>query len=210
MHQFREAGLLRDAADLFRLKKESLVALDRQGETSATNLLGRIEAAKRPPLDRLLYALGIPEIGESGAKTLARAFRTLEALAAASVEALDDLDEVGPAMAEAVHGWFSEPRNREFLARLAAEGVSPKEAAPGGKGPLSGAIVVFTGTLPTLSRDEAKQAAESAGGRIGSGISGTTTLVVAGDSAGSKLAKAKDLGIEVVDEAEFLRRVRGV
>ena len=206
VHQFREAKLIRDAADLFSLEKDDLVALDRQGETSAQNLLDRLHAAKRPPLDRLLYALGIPEVGERGAKTLARAFPTLEAIAGASVEALDELDEVGPAMAEGVHGWFGEPKNREFLARLEKAGVSPQEVRAASGGPLEGATVVFTGTLPTLSRDEAKQTAEAAGARIGSGISGKTTLVVAGEAAGTKLAKAKELGVEVVDESEFLRR----
>jgi DNA ligase (NAD+) len=206
VRQFREAGLLKDAADLWSLSKASLVALERQGDVSAQNLLERLEAAKRPPLDRFLYGLGIPDVGERGARTLARAFGTLEAVAAASVEALDEIDEVGPAMAASVAGWFREPRNREFLDRLAAAGVVPAPATAAGTGPLSGATVVFTGTLPTLSRDEAKRLAEGSGAKIGSAISSRTTLVVAGEAAGSKLAKAKELGVEVVDEAEFLRR----
>jgi DNA ligase (NAD+) len=209
--QFREAGLLRDAADLFALAKEDLLALDRQGETSARNLLERIEAAKRPPLHRFLYALGIPEVGERGAKTLARSFRTLDALAEASVERLDEIDEVGPAMAEAVAGWFREPRNVELLRRLREQGVepAPDAAEATGLGPLSGQTVVFTGTLPTLSRDEAKARAEAAGARVGSSLSSRTTLLVAGEAAGSKLKKAGELGVPVVDETEFLRRLAG-
>jgi DNA ligase (NAD+) len=207
--QFRAAGLLEDAADLFALKKEDLLALDRQGETSAQNLLDRIEAARRPPLHRFLYALGIPEVGERGAKTLARSFQTLAALAEASVERLDEIDEVGPAMAEAVAGWFREPRNAEFLERLRERGVEPVAETGGaaGSGPLSGQTVVFTGTLPTLSRDEAKARAEAAGAKVGSSLSSRTTLLVAGEAAGSKLKKAGELGVTVVDEAEFLRRL---
>jgi DNA ligase (NAD+) len=207
--QLLREGLVRDAADLWSLTKERLVALERQGETSASNLLGRLEKARHPPLHRFLYALGIPDVGERSAKTLALAFHTLDALAAASVEELDAIDEVGPALAAAVHDWFRDPRQRAFLDRLAKAGVAPAEAEAAAAGPLSGQTVVFTGTLPTLSRDEAKATAETAGARIASSISSKTTLVVAGEAPGSKLAKAKELGVEVVDEAEFLRRARG-
>jgi DNA ligase (NAD+) len=210
--QFRAAGLLSDAADLFVLRKEDLLALERQGETSAQNLLDRIAAAKHPPLHRFLYALGIPEVGERGAKTLARSLETLDALAEASVERLDEIDEVGPAMAEAVVGWFREPRNAEFLRRLRERGVVPAAEAAGcaGAGPLAGQTVVFTGTLPTLSRDEAKARAEAAGAKVASSLSARTTFLVAGEAAGSKRTKAKELGVPVVDEAEFLRRSTGV
>ncbi len=209
--QFMAAGLVRDAADLWSLRKEDLVALERQGDVSAANLLDRIEKAKRPPLDRFLYALGIPEVGERGAKTLAKAFRTLDAVRSASVSDLDDLDEVGPAMAESVHGWFAEPRNREFLSRLKAAGVDPAPyvGPAAGAGRLSGQTIVFTGTLPTLSRDEAKARGEAAGAKVASSVSAKTTLVVAGEAAGSKLKKAKELGVEVVTEEEFLRRLAG-
>lgn len=204
--QLLDAGLVRDAADLFALSKARLVELERQGETSAQNLLDRLEAAKHPALDRFLFALGIPEVGERSARTLAKAFRTLAALSIAPAEALDELDEVGPALAQSVAGWFAEPRNRAFLEKLERAGVRPVPVEDTGGGPLSGLTVVFTGTLPTLSRDEAKALAEAKGARVGSGISSKTSLVVAGEAAGSKLAKAKELGVEVVDEAEFLRR----
>jgi DNA ligase (NAD+) len=205
--QLVAAGLVRDAADLFRLKEEDLVALDRWGETSARNLLGRLEEAKRPPLDRLIQALAIPEVGETGAKVLARAFPTLEALAQADAEALDDVEGVGPALAQAVAGWFADPGNRDLLRRLAEAGVSPVAPERVGAGPLSGATVVVTGTLPTLSRDEAKHLVEAAGGRLASSVSAKTTFLLAGEAPGSKLAKAKEAGVPVLDEAAFLARI---
>lgn len=200
--------LLADAADLFALHRhrDRLVALERQGETSVQNLLDRLEAAKEPPLDRFLFALGIPEVGERGAKLLAEAFRTLDALRAASVEQLDELDEVGPAMATSVHDWFLDPENAALLDRLLAAGVRPQPPAAKTASRFTGKTIVFTGTLPTLSRDEAKALAEALGARVGSSVSSKTDLVVAGEDAGSKLKKAKELGIETADEAEFLRR----
>lgn len=204
--QLLDEGLVKDAADLWSLSKPRLVELERQGETSAQNLLDRLEAAKHPALDRFLYALGIPEMGERSARTLAKAFHTLEALAAATAEALQELDEVGPTLAQSVAGWFAERRNRAFLEKLREAGVEPVPVKDTRGGPLSGLTVVFTGSLPTLSRDEAKALAEAQGARVGSGISSKTSLVVAGEAVGTKLAKAKELGVEVVDEAEFLRR----
>jgi DNA ligase (NAD+) len=206
VRQFREAGLLRDVADLYAIEKDAVAALDRQGETSAQNLVDRIAAAKTPPLARFLFALGIPEVGERGAKILADAFLTIDALAAATPEAIDDLHEVGPAMAKTVSEWFREPRNATLLERLRAAGVQPVAPAKSSGGAFSGKTVVFTGALPTLSRDEAKAIVESLGGRVGSSISKKTDLVVAGEAAGSKLKKATEAGVEVVDEAEFLRR----
>lgn len=199
---------LADAADLFALKarRDDLVALDRQGETSVTNLLERIEQAKRPPLDRFLFALGIPEVGERGAKRLAEAFGSVEALAQASVEALDDLDDVGPAMAHSVFAWFRDPEHADLLRRLHEAGVRPTAPAARTGSVFAGQSLVFTGTLPTLSRDEAKALAEALGAKVASSVSSRTDLVVAGEEAGSKLKKAKELGVEVVDEAEFLRR----
>jgi DNA ligase (NAD+) len=199
-------GLVRDPADLFRLPKDRLVALERWGERSAQNLLDQIEAAKRRPLDRFLVALGIREVGERGARMLARAFGTLDALRSASREDLLLLDEVGDAMADAVVAWFADERNRDLLRRLLEAGVEPQPVESPRGGPFDGKTVVFTGTLEALSRDEAKALVEARGGRAGSSISAKTHLVVAGPGAGTKLAKARDLGVEVIDEAEFLRR----
>ncbi|MHC5010845.1 MAG: NAD-dependent DNA ligase LigA, partial [Planctomycetota bacterium] len=204
--QLWKEGLLKDAADLFTLRAEDLEGLDRWGAKSAENLIAQVRGACTRPLDRFLYALGIPEVGERGAKILARAFTDLEGVLAATREDLLELDEVGEAMADAVLGWFGEARNRDMLDRMRAAGVAPAPVERSGEGVFEGMTIVFTGALEELSRDEAKALAESLGGRAASSVSARTDLVVAGPGAGSKLKKAQTLGIEVVDEAEFLRR----
>jgi DNA ligase (NAD+) len=200
------AGLVRDPADLFALKVEQLEPLERFGEKSAANLVASIAAAKRVPLDRFLYALGIPEVGERSARILARAFGTLERVAGAEASDLLELDEVGEALAAAVTGWFADPAHRDLLARFAAAGVDPAPVEAPRGGAFAGLTVVLTGTLETLSRDEAKALVEAQGGRAGSSVSKKTGLVVAGPGAGSKLKQATALGLPVIDEAEFLRR----
>lgn len=204
---YRE-GLVANPADLFALreKRDLLVALERWGERSTDNLLAQIEAAKTVPLARFLNGLGIREVGERGAEVLARAFGTLEQVAAASLESLMEVDEVGRSMGEAVVTWFQEPRNRAVLERMNQLGVAPLPHVATTGGPLEGLAIVFTGTLARLSRDEAKALAESLGARVASAVSSRTSLVVAGAQAGSKRKKALELGIEVVDEDEFLRR----
>jgi len=199
------AGLVRDAADLFTLRAADVAALERWGEKSAGNLLREVEAAKEAPLDRFLVALGIPEVGERGARLLARAFGTLQDLAAARPEDLMEIHEVGEAMAAAVTGWFAEPRNRDMLRRLAEAGVRPKAAVAARSGPFTGKTLVVTGKLERLSRDEAQRLIEDLGGRAASSVSARTDLVVAGPGAGSKLKKAQELGVRVIDETEFLR-----
>lgn len=200
------AGLVTDASDLFRLGEADLVPLERFGEKSAANLVAQIEAAKRVPLDRFLFALGIPEVGERSARILARAFGTLERVAAATREELLEIDEVGDALADAVTGWFARPEHRALLAAFRARGVRPTPVEAPRGGAFAGQTVVLTGTLESLSRDEAKALIEAQGGRAGSDVSAKTNLVVAGPGAGSKLKKAQALGLEIVDEAEFLRR----
>jgi DNA ligase (NAD+) len=199
-------GLVKDASDLFTLKESDLEPLERFGEKSASNLVAQIDAAKTVPLDRFLFGLGIPEVGERSARILARAFGTLERTAAATKEDLLELDEVGDALADAVIGWFSDAGNRGLLARMKALGVDPKPVKAPKGGAFAGLTVVLTGTLEALSRDEAKALVEAQGGRAGSSISTKTGLVVAGPGAGSKLKQAQALGLEVVDEAEFLKR----
>lgn len=199
--------VVKDAADLYRLEAGDLEGLERWGRKSAENLVAQIEASRTRPLDRFLYALGIPEVGERGARMLARAFGTLDGVAGATREDLLELDEVGEAMADAVLHWFAEPRNRTMLARMRDAGVDPAPVAAPAGGRLEGLTVVFTGKLEALSRDEAKALVEAEGGRAGSSISSKTDLVVAGPGAGSKLKKAEELGVDVVDEAEFLARV---
>lgn len=205
--QLWREGLVKDAADLFTLEADQLEPLERWGRKSAENLVAQIDAARTRPLHRFLYALGIPEVGERGAKILARAFPDLETVAGATKEDLLDLDEVGEAMADAVLGWFGEPRNRKMLARMREAGVAPEAPTVESGGLFEGLTIVFTGKLERLSRDEAKALVESLGGRAGSSVSARTDLVVVGPGAGSKRKKAEDLGIEVIDEEAFLARI---
>ena len=200
------AGLVKDASDLFTLEESDLVPLERFGEKSAANLIAQIQGARDVPLDRFLYGLGIPEVGERSGRILARAFGTLERVEAATKEELLDLDEVGEALADAVTGWFAAPANRALLERLRRRGVKPTPVEAPKGGAFAGVTVVLTGTLESLSRDEAKALVEAQGGRAGSSVSKQTGLVVAGPGAGSKLKQAQALGLEVIDEAEFLKR----
>jgi DNA ligase (NAD+) len=204
--QLWREGKLKDAADLYRLEVSDLEGLERWGRKSAENLVAQIAASRTRPLDRFLYALGIPEVGERGARMLARAFHTLQGVAEATKEDLLEIDEVGEAMAEAVTRWFSEPRNRRMLDRMEAAGLAPEPVTAAAGGRLEGLTVVFTGKLEAMSRDESKALVEAQGGRAASSISARTHLVVAGPGAGSKRKKAEELGIEIVDEEEFLRR----
>ncbi len=206
IEQLLREGLIKDAADLWQLSLDALAGLERWGPKSAQNLLDQLETAKTRPLDRFLVGLGMREVGERGAQILARAFGTLEGVAAATLEELLDLDEVGEALAESVLTWFGEDRNRSMLERMRAAGVAPTPVAAPSGGAFEGLTMVLTGKLEVLSRDEAKRLAESLGARAASSVSKRTDLLVAGPGAGSKLKKAEELGIEVIDEAEFLRR----
>jgi len=206
IEQLLREGLVKDAADLFTLEEDTLAGLERWGVKSAQNLLAQIAAARTRPLDRFLVGLGIREVGERGGRILARAFGTLEGVQGASKEALLELDEVGDAMADAVLDWFGEERNQAMLARMQAAGVAPEPVDTATGGAFEGLTLVLTGKLEQLSRDEAKRLVEAQGGRAASSVSARTDLVVAGPAAGSKLKKARALGIEVIDEAEFLER----
>ncbi|MCP5069552.1 MAG: NAD-dependent DNA ligase LigA [bacterium] len=208
IRQLLDEALINDAAGLFMLDASDLAALDRWGQKSAENLLAQLEVAKTAPLDRFLNALGIREVGESGSKILARAFGRLSRVAEATEAELLELDEVGEAMAGAVLEWFGEDHNREMLHRFEAAGVAPVPLeAVDDSGALAGLVVVLTGKLETMSRDEAKALVEKLGGRAASSVSKRTGLVVAGPGAGSKRKKAEGLGIEVIDEEEFVKRV---
>ncbi len=206
IEQLLREGLVKDAADLFTLDEDAVAALERWGAKSARNLREQIEAARTRPLDRFLVGLGIREVGERGGRILARAFGTLEGVEGANREALLELDEVGEAMADSVLDWFGEARNQAMLARMRAAGVDPEPLALAAGGAFEGLTIVLTGKLERLSRDEAKRLVEAEGGRAASSVSTRTDLVVAGPAAGSKLKKAHELGIEVIDEPEFLRR----
>lgn len=205
----KERGV-RAPADLYRLTLAELESLDRMGERSARNLLDTIERSKSRPLARLLYALGIRQVGSSTARDLAKRFGTLDALRRATREQLLEVPDVGEIVADAVLAFLHEPRNQEALDGLVAAGVAPPpQEAPATEGPFVGKTIVFTGNLRTLARDAAKELALRLGAKAASSVSKKTDLVVAGPGAGSKLAKAQELGVRVVDEDEFLRLIGG-
>lgn len=199
-----EKGLVRDAADFFRLGPEQLDRLERMGEKRRENLLGAIEAAKTRPLDRLIFALGIRSVGEKTARALARKYGTIEALLEVKAADLLDLDEMGETVSAHVGNWFADGANRKRVKELLAAGVRPtwKDPVAAG-GPLSGKKVLFTGTL-AMPRRLAKEKAEAAGAELISSISGNTDYLIVGEDPGSKLKKAKELGVKVLTEAEFI------
>jgi DNA ligase (NAD+) len=210
VEQLVEAGRVTTPADLYSLTAEELADLDRMGPKSAANLVAALERSKQTTLSRFLFALGIRDVGESTALALANHFGQLEALEAATVERIEEVRDVGPVVAAHVRDFFAEERNRKVIAELRRQGVTWPEAAPEravAGGPLAGETVVITGTLATMTRDEARDAARRAGATVTDSVSRKTTLLVVGADAGSKLAKAEALGVPVVDEAEFRRRL---
>jgi DNA ligase (NAD+) len=208
--QLLEAGLVHDAADLYALSVAQVVALDRFAEKSAENLIAAIDASKAQPLSRLVFALGIRHVGAQAAQLLARRFGTLDALRSASLDDITAVRGIGEVIARSVRAFFDDPTSQALVERLRAHGVRCEEPeAQQVSGTLDGAVVVITGTLPTLSRSDATALVERAGGRVTGSVSRKTTFVVAGADAGSKLEKAEALGVEVIDEAELQRRVAG-
>jgi DNA ligase (NAD+) len=208
VRQLLEAKLIADVGDLYDLTVEQLVELDRFAAQSAGQLVAAIDASKSRPLSALLFGLGIRHVGKSVAQLLARRFGSMAALAAAPAEAITEVPGVGTAIAEAVTGFFSAPRNRTLVGRLARLGLRQDEPhAIAAGGPLEGKTYVITGTLPTLSRQQATEMIEQAGGRVTGSVSKQTDAVLAGADAGSKLEKARSLGVEVIDEQELLRRI---
>jgi DNA ligase (NAD+) len=208
--QLIDNGLVTDVSSLFTLTTTQLEGLERFAEQSAKQLVAAIETAKSRPLATLLFAIGIRHVGKNVAQLLARQFHTLDALAAASAEEIEAVPGVGHVIAEAVAEFFREEKTKGLVARLRAAGVNfvePEVVDRGGV--FAGLNFVLTGTLPTLSRKEAQHLIEKAGGRVTGSVTRATNILVAGDDAGSKLDKAKELGVEVIDESELQRRVRG-
>ena len=203
--QLVSSGLVEDFADLYRLDAPRLEALDRMGKKSAANVLAQLERSKTNELWRLLFGLGIRHVGAGVAQVLARAFGSLEALAAAPVEELEAVPDVGPVVAASVRTFFDEERTQALLAALREAGVRPRAAgAPDARSrTLVGQTFVLTGALPSRSRDEARHAIEIRGGTVSSAVSKKTTWVVAGTDPGRKLEKARALGVAVIDEDEF-------
>ena len=197
-------GLISDAADLYSLRAEQLEGLERMGKKSAENIVSAIEASKSAGLERLVYALGIRNVGEVAASALAARYGTLDALMQASAEELCEIPDFGAITAQCVVNFFSHPQNRELCRRLSEAGVLTKATAAPAETLLEGLTFVLTGTLPTMSRDEASALIKAKGGKVSSSVSKKTSYVVAGDAAGGKLTKARELGVTVIDEKELM------
>ncbi len=205
---FYDALGLRDPADLYQLTPMEMLGLKGFGEKKAAKLLAELDKSRSAPMDAFLFALGIPNVGRKTARDLAQRFGTLDSLMVADEAALTQVDEVGQIVAASIVEFFSMDENRALVSRLLSAGVAPQPlAAPRGDGPLTGMTVVLTGTLPSLTRAEAEALILRHGGKASSSVSAKTSLVLAGEAAGSKLAKAQQLGVKVIDEAEFLRMI---
>jgi DNA ligase (NAD+) len=207
--QLVDRGMVKSVSDIYGLTVEKLMELERMGEKSASNVIKNIEKSRRNPLPRLIGGLGIRFVGERTAVFLAEAFGSLDKIVEATEEDLQKADEVGPKVAESISEFFREPHNRELVQRLRDAGLTfeyQQKKKTGG--PLAGMTFVLTGTLPNLSRDDAKALIETAGGKVSGSVSRKTSYVVAGEEAGSKLDKAKQLGVKVVDEAGLLDLIK--
>jgi DNA ligase (NAD+) len=209
LQQLAGEGLITDPASLWDLDAARLHELPGWGETSAAKLISELEKAKEKPLHRLLFGLGIPLVGEGAAQLLATTFGSLEGLTGATTDQLEAVDGVGPVMAEAVVEWFADPSNRKLISRLADRGVAPTEAVPEAGAetlPLEGVVVVITGSL-SRPRPRFRERLEELGAKVTGSVSRRTSWLVAGEAAGGKLAKARELGVEVLDETALERLV---
>ena len=210
--QLVTGGFIKSASDLYSLHRHRarLVGLERWGEKSVSNLLEAIESSKEKPLSRLLFALGIRHVGASVAQILARRFGTLDAVAAASMEAIDEIQGVGPRIAESVHLFFQDPHNRRLIQQLKDAGLRVKESAKAGVegSAFSGKTVVLTGTLASMTRSEAKERIDALGGKVSSSVSAVTDFLVAGEEPGSKYTKARELGVTILNEEEFQKLLK--
>ena len=206
-----DAGLVRDAADLYSLCKDDLLKLERMGEKSADNLLAALTESKKNELDKLLFALGIRHVGAKVARILATEFGSMEKLQQAQPEELAQIRDIGDKIAESAVTWLNVPANIDLVERLAAAGLTMTFTPPASQedNPFFGKTLVFTGTMPTLGRAEAKTMAQDVGAKVSGSVSKKTDYVIAGAEAGSKLEKAQQLGVTVIDEAEFLRMLKG-
>ncbi|MGH7651293.1 MAG: NAD-dependent DNA ligase LigA [Gemmatimonadaceae bacterium] len=208
IQQLVEEGLVRDPGDLYALTKDQLLALEGYAEKGAEGLIAAIDASRTQPLSRLLHALGIRHVGSIAAQLLAQHFGTLDAIIAATADDILNVRGIGATIANGVVAYFSDPAGRKLVEKLRSRGVNftePRAVVAGG--PLAGQTIVITGTLPSLSRTKATSMIEAAGGRVTGSVSKSTDFLLAGEEAGSKLDKAKTLGVEIIDEAELLRRL---
>ncbi|MEO0029146.1 MAG: ligase, partial [Pseudomonadota bacterium] len=209
--QMVDSGVVHTLPDLYKLGLTALVQLDRMAEKSAINILSALEKSKSTTLPRFIYGLGIRHVGEATAKEFARHFGTLDAFMNAPEEALLEVADVGPVVAKSVRAFFEQAHHQEIVAQLRVCGVYWEEGPPAERlpQPLTGKTVVLTGTLPTLSRDDAKALLEAAGAKVAGSVSQKTSYVVAGAEAGSKLEKALALGVPVLDEAGLMDLIKG-
>jgi DNA ligase (NAD+) len=206
VNQLVDRGLVKDISDIYRLTKDKLLTLDRIGVKSAENLLAEIERSRKLPLERVIYGLGIRFVGQRTAEFLAEHFGSMESLMKASLEELEEVNEVGPRVAESIHDFFAEPRNKELVTQLGKNlTFTGKKRSKGTT--LAGKTFVLTGTLANTSRENAKQMIEDAGGKVSGAVSKKTDYVVAGEDPGTKLEKARDLGVKVINESEMLSLV---
>jgi DNA ligase (NAD+) len=209
VEQLVELDLIHTPADLYRLSLETLASLERMAEKSASNLIAALEKSKQPTLSRFVYALGIREVGETTAMNLANEFKTLSAIQQADFDQLIEVQDIGPIVAQHIVNFFQQPHNLEVIAQLLSSGIKVQEVKPlvsedQQGGALYGKTIVITGTLPTMSRDEAKQKLIAVGAKVTASVSAKTDYLLAGDKAGSKLSKAEKLGVKVIDESAML------
>jgi DNA ligase (NAD+) len=207
--QLAKSGLVCDVSELYRLKADEVAALERMGEKSAKNFIDAVAASKSRDMWRVLFGLGILHVGAGVAKSLARHFPTLDDIFAANAEQLTEADDIGEVIAQSLVNWHGDARNKKLIERLREANLNFKselyQSRPGGTGPFAGKTFVLTGTLPTLTREEAAAKIESLGGKVSSSVSKKTDFVLAGEEAGSKLDKAQKLGVKIISEAEFLK-----
>jgi DNA ligase (NAD+) len=207
--QLTDQGLVKDVADIYKITKEKLLSLERMGDKSAENVLREIGNSKKLPLERVIFGLGIRFVGERTAQFLAEHFGDMDALMNASEEELQQVEEVGPRIAKSIIEFFSEPRNRELVEELRTAGLTMRGKKKERGTKLVGKTFVLTGTLVHYSRDQAKKLIEGAGGKVTGSVSKKTDYVVAGTEAGSKLDKAKELGVRVINEDEMKGLIGG-
>ncbi|HEY3298735.1 MAG TPA: NAD-dependent DNA ligase LigA, partial [Armatimonadota bacterium] len=205
--QLADLGLVRDPADLFFLTKEQLMTLERMGEKLASKIIDSIQASKNTTLPKLIYGLGIRHVGEHVGQVLAEQFRSIEGLERASEEELSATPEIGPVIAESIAGFFKEPHNRRVIDKLREAGVAPRLQEIEVKTGIAGKTFVFTGTMQSMKREEAEEKVRLLGGRASGSVSKNTDYVVAGESAGSKLDKARSLGVQIMTEQDFLKLI---
>ncbi|MBM4153148.1 MAG: NAD-dependent DNA ligase LigA, partial [Kiritimatiellaceae bacterium] len=207
VEQLVDNGLIRSPVDLYDLKKYQLLSLEGFKEKKATNLIAGIEASKTRALDRILFALGIRHVGSGSARVLAQTFPSAESLMVATIQTLEEIRDIGPVVGKSIYDFFQCPENRQMIARLQAAGVCLTQMTRTGSSELAGLTFVLTGTLEVLSRDEAGEKIRSLGGTVSSSVSKNTSYVVAGENAGSKRAKAEELGVRILDEKAFLELI---